>query len=273
MNWKEAEEAVEASLADTDPTSEESAAAPTSNESARSAAVTAPSDIDHVAELIQNDPERAREYLASYKRSLDGRHGTEVSKLRQEMLQAQQYLTQQIQNMTTRSAPDSNEPDDLGLTQAEYEHLGKVIQRTPAYQAAMQQSQHQQRALLESQAKAVVDNLKERYRSAMDQKTENRLLRAIRLAGYNAQNSDLVAEYNDIVEMLEEKAQNTNGKIEAERKTKSQLSSRVNASSDRPMASGVRSDDISIMDAKGRVTDESIAEAARKFRQRLDRTR
>ncbi len=277
MNWKQAEEAVEENLAssdaDTEPIEEASDESPTANTSANgSAGVTPTSDLDHVAALIQDDPERARDILANYKRSLDGQHGTEISKLRAEMLQAQQLLTQQIQSMQTTPTPQSTEPDELGLTQAEYDQLDKVIRKTQSFQQAQQVTQQTQRQSLEQQARLVVENLRNEYGATLDKRTENRLLRAIRLANYDANNPDLVAEYNDIVEGLSDKASRTEGAVAKERKTRDQLSSRVNASSDRPRSqSSLRTDDIKIHDEKGRITEKSMMEAARQFRQRLDR--
>lgn len=273
--WEQAEQ----EFADTEnPTPDESEATPTSDGSDNGSAgdddASDYGDVTELARRVLDNPDTAVAELKRYKRHLDGQHGTDVSRLRQELHLTQAQVNAELARLKTeKSTPpqDSDEPDEFGLTPKDYERLGDVYEKTPQRRAEIERTALFTENLKDQRLEQVMAEVRKNYGDAFTQKRQDRVTRFIRRAGYDLSDPDVIAECTEVVEdMKAEIGSRQSRKIQAEGGIRSQAQQRVKASIERPSLGTVRSaEDISIADKNGVITPRSMAEAAKRIERLL----
>ncbi len=269
--WEEAEQ----ELADTfDPTLDGSAEEPTPDESDYNGSAgdddaSETSDVSTLARKILENPDTAVDELKRYKRQLDGRHGTDVSRLRQELEVTKAQVTAELAKIKLEKStpqPDPDAVDENGLTQRDYELLGKVYEKTPQRQAELADQAALNADLKEQVLARLLASVRDKYGDDFTPRHQATVSRLIRKAGYNLQDPDVVAECTEIAEELNSAAtRKARQKINSEGDTRQQARSRINATIERPGVTSRSSVDISIKDKNGNITPESMAAAARRM--------
>ena len=285
--WDDAQKEVERELADSGSTTEEgsevSEETPTTEGNSEvSNAEAAPQkssrntldleNSDEVAEYLTEHPEEAKDVLVDMKAHQDAVKGTENSKL----LNLQQNLLNLQQQIAQREAqPQTNpgEPDEYGLTPAQYDELDKIISKLPSQRVSQQANQTVQDLSVQKQLDQVWETVRTEYGEAFTPARQKRAERILRKANWNLNDPDVVADYQEIkVEMDAAKRNTRTEKVQEEKNTRSNAQKRVAASSSQSIVpSTLNTEDVNVLDGKGNISMDEMLKTEKALRRKLDR--
>jgi hypothetical protein len=287
--WAEAEKEVDASLADSTPTDESDSNNEVASDDSSADASAPPeghedgadprddldfNNPDDVASYLQDNPDDAADVLKQFQRHLDGKRGTEIRNTQAleatlADLQNKVNMLQQPQQTTT----DPNEPDEYGLTPAQYKQLKPILEKAMGEETKVT-TQAVQQLMAQQQLNAVWDAAKKEYGQAFTPKRQNRIERLLRKSGYNWNDPDVIAECQEVKTEIEtEQRDSRSRKVRQEQNSRSDATRRSRASSDPALTSFAPSnaDDIKVTDDKGNLSIAEMIKSAEKISRQLDR--
>ena len=282
--WDDAQKEVERELADSTPTddadsenasAESSADASAPNEDSEESTDSRNSldltDSDAVADYLKENPDDAADVLKDFKRQIGGRRGTELS----QMNALQQSLIDMQSRINELQQPQTNpgEPDEYGLTPAQYDELDKIISKLPSQRVSQQANQTVQDLSVQKQLDQVWETVRTEYGEAFTPARQKRAERILRKANWNLNDPDVVADYQEIkVEMDAAKRNTRTEKVQEEKNTRSNAQKRVAASSSQSIVpSTLNTEDVNVLDGKGNISMDEMLKTEKALRRKLDR--
>jgi hypothetical protein len=269
--FKEAREHVDSELADTEPVVESSEETPTDEAAAGSARAVATdySDIDSVVDSIAADPDSLAKTLKQFKRHIDGKHGTDISKLQEQIAVNAAEVNGRLKQMNEQNVP-TDEPDEHGLTRDQYDELGKILDNTPQRKEEKEQLIQTQSALQLTQATQAFTNVSSKYGEFFTPKLQRRAMRSLRASGFNWNDPNVLEDHTEIFEEMNDAIEEAkSGKIQKEGAKRSEAQRKVSGATEKPGAANTRNKDISIEDEDGNATPQSMMKAAQEFARTL----